>query len=664
MQQEKSLEVFSTMPVGQAIFKNAVPSIAAMLMVLIYNLADSFFIGQTHDPYQLGAISLAAQVFVIYSAVGTIFGVGGTSVISRALGAGNHDYAKKVSSFCMWGSVIAGAVCSILLWVCMNPLLTVMGASVNTWNFTRSYLSIVALSGPCVVINGCFSNVLRAEGESTKAMMGQLLGNLCNIILDPIMISVFHWNTAGAAIATVIGNALGTIYYILYFYRGTSMLSIRLRDFTVRDHVCSRVLVIGVPASLNTLLMSISHMILNRMVANYGDLQLAGIGVATNIIKIPGLICIGLGQGIQPLVGYCAGSGDWPRCRKIIRYSLLSGFALSAAMMAFSYGFLRQLVGAFLTNADAFDYGMQFAKVMLITSFLFGVFYVLTNILQGFGAAKSSLLINISRQGLFYIPALFIMRAIGGMEGLVWSQPIADILAILLAITLYAINARNMEKKHQASLAAVKEQPEEIPHAESTLKTTTVITIGRSFGAGGRTVGKALAKALSVTYYDKELLEQAAKDSGISPAYLAAADEKNAADNSAVAFGTPMEKLVLEAQRKAILDIATKGACVIVGRGADRYLKGVCPLLRVFVSAAPESRAKRIAKRESISEKEALAKLKKVDQERAAFCNSLSDAKWGAAESYDLTVDTGVFGVQGAVEVILSALQQEQIRTR
>lgn len=410
MKDEKSLEVFSSMPVGQAVFKNAVPSIVAMLMVLVYNLADTFFIGRTHDPYQVAAISLASQAFVIYSALGTVFGIGGTSVISRVLGAGRIEYAKKVSSFCMWGSIAIGLFYSVIMWIFMNPLLSVMGAS--------------------------------------KAMMGQLLGNVSNIILDPIFISVFKLNTSGAAIATVLGNILGSVYYIVYFYNGKTLLSIKLKDFTVKEHVCTSVLAIGIPASLNTLFMSISHMTLNRLMANYGDLQLAGIGVATNIMKIPGLICIGLGQGIQPLVGYCVGSGNWKRCKKVIKVSLLSGLILSTLMAAASYLFLPQLVGAFLTNSDAFAYGKQFAQVMLITSFLFGVFYVLTNILQGFGAVKSSLLINISRQGLFYIPALFIMRAIAGMNGLVWAQPIADILAVLLAATLYLLNHKKMEKRH------------------------------------------------------------------------------------------------------------------------------------------------------------------------------------------------------------------------
>ena len=446
MDKKDSLEVFNSMPVPQAVLKNAVPSIAAMLMVLIYNLADTFFIGQTHDPMQVASISLASQAFVICSALGTVFGMGGTSVISRSLGAGNHEYAKKVSSFCMWGSILAGLTYAILMWVFMKPFLHVLGANSETWDFTKDYLGIVAIAGPFSVINGCFSNVLRAEGQSTKAMMGQLIGNLTNIVLDPIMILGMGMEIKGAAIATVIGNLIGTLYYVLYFIRGKSLLSIRIRDFTVKEKVCTSVLSIGVPASLSALLMCTSHMVLNRLMVGYGNLQLAGIGVATNIMKISGLICMGMGQGIQPLVGYCAGSGDCPRCKEVIRFSLIFGTVLSTGMAVFSYLFIDQIIGAFLSDAAAFDYGVQFSRVMILTSFLYGAFNVLTNVVQGFGAATASLIINSSRQGLIFIPLLFIMRAAFGMEGLVWTQPICDVIAILFVVIVYLYTARRFEK--------------------------------------------------------------------------------------------------------------------------------------------------------------------------------------------------------------------------
>ena len=260
MEDNKSMEVFAKAPIRKAVLQNALPAMAAMLMVLIYNLADTFFIGQTHDDLQVAAVSLATPVFLLFMSVGTVFGIGGTSVISRALGEGRRDYAK-------------------------------------------TYLTIVGCSGPFVLIANCYSNVIRAEGQSGKAMMGQLLGNLLNVILDPIMILVFGWNIAGAAIATVIGNVVGAGYYIVYFLKGSSSLSISLKDFSVKEKVASGVLAIGVPAALGNLLMSLSSILMNSQMAKYGDMAVAGVGVAMKVTMMTGMVCIGLGQGVQPLLG-------------------------------------------------------------------------------------------------------------------------------------------------------------------------------------------------------------------------------------------------------------------------------------------------------------------------------------------------------------------------
>ena len=435
--EQKSLEVFESMPVSKAVFKNALPAMAAMLMVLVYNLADTFFIGQTHDALQVAAVSLATPVFLMFMAVGTIFGMGGTSVISRALGEGRKDYAKKVCSFCMWGCVIVGVVMAALFLIFMEPILSLIGASSDTWDLAKTYLMIVVCSGPFVLISNCYSNVIRTEGESGRACMGQLLGNLLNVVLDPIMILGFGWNIAGAAIATVIGNVIGAGYYISYFLRGKSSLSVRLKDFTLREKVCSSVLAIGVPAALGSMLMSVSQIIINSQMAEYGDMAIAGMGVAMKVVTITGMVCIGLGQGVQPLLGYCVGAKLWKRFKDVFKFSFIFSFILGVVLTVICYLFTNQIVSAFLADVTAFDYAVQFAKILLTTSPIFGVFYVLTNALQAMGAATASLVINLSRQGIIFIPVLFILKAVLGLTGLVWAQPVADILSILLAAVLY-----------------------------------------------------------------------------------------------------------------------------------------------------------------------------------------------------------------------------------
>lgn len=448
---EDKMDVFENAPVKKAVLQNALPAMAAMLMVLIYNLADTFFIAQTHDDVMVAAVSLATPVFLIFTAAGTIFGIGGVSVISRALGEGRKEYAKKVCSFCMWGSVAVGTLMSILLLSFMNQILSLVGASRDTWDYAETYLVIVSFSGPFVLVSNCFSNVIRAEGESGKAMMGQVIGNLLNVVLDPLMISVFKWNTGGAALATVIGNVTGALYYILYFRRGKSILSISLRDFSFRDKIASGVLKIGIPAALGSFLMSMSSIIMNARMASYGDMALAGAGVAMKVTMMTGMVCIGLGQGVLSLLGYCVGARKWDRYRSVLRFSLIFAFILSSVLTLTCYIYINQIVGVFLTDSTAFDYGVSFSRILLSTSFLFGVFYVLTNALQAAGAAKESLVVNISRQGLIYIPLMFLLGTLFDETGLMWAQPAADVLSLLLAVILYMKKSGKFLEEQPAS---------------------------------------------------------------------------------------------------------------------------------------------------------------------------------------------------------------------
>ena len=275
-------------------------------------------------------------------------------------------------------------------------------------------------------------------------MIGQILGNLLNVVLDPIMILGFHWGIAGAAIATVIGNVAGAGYYILYFLQGKSTLSIHIRDFSVKDQIFTGVLSIGIPASLGSMLMSVSQIIVNARMAGYGDMAVAGMGVAMKVTMMTGMVCIGFGQGVQPLLGYCVGAGLWERFKKIMGFSILFSLGLSAAMTGLCYLLRGPIIRVFLTEPASFDFALTFTNILLTTSFLFGVFYVLANALQAMGAAAQALVINLSRQGLIYIPALYILQALLGATGLAWAQPVADLLSTVLVAMLYFWTSRRM----------------------------------------------------------------------------------------------------------------------------------------------------------------------------------------------------------------------------
>ncbi|MGI6217117.1 MAG: MATE family efflux transporter [Coriobacteriales bacterium] len=430
-------EVFRNASVPKAVVSNALPAMAAMLMVLIYNIADTFFIGQTGDALQVAAVSLATPVYLIFMTLGTVFGIGGTSLISRSLGAGRQEYAKHICAFCFWGCIFSGIGLLVLMFVFMEQILVLIGASSETFPLAESYLSIVCCCGPLVILCNCFSNILRAEGQSGKGMMGMTLGNLANVVLDPIFILAFGWGISGAAVATVLGNIVGAGYYLLYFLRGKSSLSISIREAKLGDGICKGVLAIGIPAAIGDLMMSVSQIVANAQMTAYGDMAVAGLGVAMKVSMMTGMVCIGLGQGVQPLLGFCYGANLRDRYRKSLRFSIVFAFSISTSLTILCYVFTSQIVGAFLTEPSAFDSALEFSRILLTTSFLFGAFYVTINALQSLGAATESLIVSLSRQGIIYLPALFILQQFMGMDGILWAQPVADVLSLALAIVLY-----------------------------------------------------------------------------------------------------------------------------------------------------------------------------------------------------------------------------------
>ena len=444
MEANRRLQALNEMPVSQAVLRNALPAILSMMMALVYNLADTFFIGQTHDPYMVAAVSLATPVFLIFLALGSLFGVGGTSLISRALGGGDVTRAKKACSFCMWACIGVGLAGMAAFLLGMDGILAVIGTSPDTAEYTRTYLEIVTLSAPFVLIGNCFSNIVRAEGRSAMAMIGPVAGNLTNVILDPIMILGFGWDVAGAAWATLIGNVVGALIYIVYFLAGKSSLSVNIRDFTMKQGICSGILVIGVPASLSQIMMSVSSVLLNGELARYGDMAVAAMGVAIKIVLIINLIAIGLSQGVQPLVGYSVGGRDWRRFKAVLRFSLLFALGLCLALTVVCFLGADWMSGLFLTDEEALAYAGHFARIQMSTTAIFGVFFVFLSSLQAMGAAIPSFIISLSRQGLIYIPILYLMENLLGLEGLVWTQPAADVLSTILVALLFLFSARRM----------------------------------------------------------------------------------------------------------------------------------------------------------------------------------------------------------------------------
>mgnify|MGYP003200410589 CR=1 FL=1 len=427
-------DLFEKVPVPKAVATMAVPTMISMLVVVIYNMADTFFIGQTQDPLQVAAVSLATPVFMIFMALGNLFGIGGSSAISRALGEKHKDRAWHISSFCCYGALGLGvivAVCSVLG---MEGILGLIGASENTIGFARKYLLIISIGAPTILFSTAFANILRGEGAARESMVGNLLGTIINIVLDPVMILMLGWGVTGAALATIIGNIAACLFYLQYFLRKKSTLSISWKYFKVGEGIAKSVVAIGIPASLNNILMSFANIILNQALVGYGDTPVAAMGVALKSNMLVVLLQIGLCVGIQPLIGYNYGAGNKKRLMQVFKFT----------------GIVSVIMGTILNDAQVITYGIQMVIALQLSAPFLGILFLCINTIQGMGKAIPSLLLTVCRQGLIFIPLIFILNHMFGLEGVIYAQPAADYLSIVVAILICTHLFRNMEHRNES----------------------------------------------------------------------------------------------------------------------------------------------------------------------------------------------------------------------
>lgn len=443
---DKTTEIFRNAPIPKAVLFNIVPSIISMLMVMIYNLADTFFIGQTKNPYMVAAVSLATPAFLIFMAIGLIFGVGGTSYISRMLGEGKSEKAKNASSFCFWTGLLVGVVAVIFVYVFINPICKLIGTSADTIEYTKQYMMIVALGIPFVIVGNSFSNIIRSEGKANIAMTGMILGNITNIILDPIMILGLDWDVVGAAVATVIGNVVAFIFYLVHLTSKKTILSIRPKDYRAGERIAVGILSIGIPASINNMLMSTSNIVINNLLKEHDDMAVAGLGVAFKVNMLVVMLLIGLGTGIQPLLGYCFGAGNRKRFVGVLKFSIALAVCMSAVLTVICYFGAAPMVRAFLDNDAAFDFAFSFARTLIISGPILGILFVFINTIQAMGVAIPTLILSISRQGIIYLPTLFMFHHFFNTpKMLVMAQPVADYLSTTLAVILFVITFKRVK---------------------------------------------------------------------------------------------------------------------------------------------------------------------------------------------------------------------------
>lgn len=452
---EREKTLFEDSPVLEAIVRLAFPTVIGQIILVLYNMADTFFIGLTGSDAMITAATVCMPAFMFLQAISNLFGVGGASVISRALGARDLQRAKDTASFAFWGCAAVTVLYSLGAWLFAGPFVDLLGGSNPlVHDYAVEYLTFtVVIGGLATSLNALLAHLVRSEGRSLQASIGVALGGVMNIALDPLFMFVIlprGYETLGAAIATALSNVIALAYFLIVVLRegkrSILRLSPRRLDKSVRGKIPADVLMTGLPACLMTLCENISYAVLDALMAASGTALQAGLGVAKKVNMLAHSIVRGMSQGVLPLIGYNYAAGNHKRMKTSITLSMALSVAMAAVCMTISLVFSRQLIGLFIpSGSESVTYGASFLRILCLGGPFSACAYALISFFQAVGKGMRSFVLAILRKGLLDIPLMFLLNRLLPIFGIVWATPITDVICCVISIGMFVVFLRQQE---------------------------------------------------------------------------------------------------------------------------------------------------------------------------------------------------------------------------
>ena len=452
MKDTSKTELFETMPIPKAVMQMSVPTVVSALVMVIYNLADTFFVGFLNDPVQNAAVTLAAPLLLAFNAVNNLFGVGSSSMMSRALGVKDYETARKSSATGFYCALVCALLYSVLFTAFKNPALTILGADDETRKATADYLMwTVGFGAVPSILNVVMAYMVRSEGASLHASIGTMSGCILNIILDPIFIMPWGlgMGAAGAGLATFISNCVAFSYFIILTIvkRKSTYVCIKPNMVSKRKHVIFGIAAVGIPAAIQNLLNVTGMTILNNFAAGFGSDAVAAMGIAQKVNMIPLQIALGISQGIMPLIGYNYTAKNYARMKGFLTFTTKIVLGLMSAVTVVYFIFSKQVTGFFIDTQTVVDYSSKFLQGMCICLPFICMDFMAVGVFQSCGMGKKALVFAILRKIIFEIPLLYILGAVFPLYGLAWAQTITEIILATIAIIVLVRMFRGLERK-------------------------------------------------------------------------------------------------------------------------------------------------------------------------------------------------------------------------
>ena len=440
---EEKRFLFEKDSVPHALLVMALPTVVSQLIILIYNLADTWFVGRTNNPYMVASCSLVLPVFMLTIVITNIFGTGGGTLIARLIGRSQEEEAARVSAACVWMALGSAALYSLGCFAVMTPLLRLLGASDNVLPYAKEYMFfVIVLGGVPAIMSNTLSSMLRSIGLSSKASFGLSMGGVLNILLDPLFMFLIlpdGKQVMGAGIATMLSNAAALTYFILTYRKACAdtVLRFRLNRKFPSGASFRSVFGVGIPAAVSVLLFDLCTIVINRLSSGHGDIELAAVGIVLKAERLPLNIGVGICLGMVPLIAYNYSSGNRERMDAVFRFGRGVGLGIGLFSVILYYVFAPAIMQVFIADAETVRFGTQFLRARCFATPLMFLCFSMVHFTQAIGRGRDSFILAVIRQLVFNIPLLFLMNRMLGMTGIVWTQALADLCTVLISYILY-----------------------------------------------------------------------------------------------------------------------------------------------------------------------------------------------------------------------------------
>ena len=638
----------------------AIPCVISMLINSVYNIVDQIFIGKGVGTLGNAATNVIFPLVIIANAISGLIGNGASANLSLRLGEKKENEAKKCIGSAITLTIIVSIVFSIIIYLLLPNLVYLLGCTENVYHYALDYGRIILIGAPFMITYSAIASIIRADGSPKYSMILLVVGAIINIILDPIFIFTFNMGVKGGAIATVIGQIVSCIIALVYIPKIKSV-KLEKSDFKL-DKSITRTLGLGLSSFITQATVLALFVFMNNIMTKYGatskfgsDIPLSVYGVISKINSLYISTILGISIGSQPIIGFNYGAGNYSRVRETLKKVLVINIIVGIIFNTIFFLFPTELAGIFISKTDpSYDLFMEFA-VLMCRSFLLVCclnFLEMTTsiVVQSLGNVKKATAVSFIRQIILFIPIALILCILckKGIYGALYAGCISDSMTFVISIFILLSEYKKLKDDNQDIVVINQNQKADYQGPK------IVVTISREYGSGGRYVGKLLADRMHLPFYDKELISLAAKESGLSSAYIVKNDEIMASSK----YKDNNDDRLFVAEVKVIKDLA-KHSCVIVGRCSDYILKDTKNTLKVFLYSDMDSKVKRTVKYYGISKEKAEKQIESINKKREKHYKYYTDRAWKNPNNYDLMLNVDLLGVEKCAELIENIIKSK-----